>query len=68
MHLGPDGVTAMNDILRDPRAMYLVVLWADPFAILKTAGRRPELFTIDGRTYSQLLFSPYRLVRVAPLP
>lgn len=67
LHLAPDGVTAMNDIFRDPRGMYLVVLWADPFAILKAAGRMPELFTIEGQTYTQLLFSPYRLVRIAPM-
>lgn len=64
LHLAPDGVTAMNEILRDPQGMYLVVLWADPFAILEAAGRKTELFSIEGQTYTQLLFSPYRLVRV----
>lgn len=67
LHLAPDGVTAMNDILRDPRGMYLVVLWADPFAILEAGGRKAELFAIEGQTYTQLLFSPYRLIRVAPI-
>ncbi len=65
--LAPDGVTAMNDVFRDPRGMYLVVLWADPFAILKAADRRPELFMIEGQTYTQLLFSPYRVIRVSPM-
>jgi len=67
LHLAADGVTVMNDIFRDPRGMYLVVLWADPFAILNAAGREAELFSIEDQRYTQLLFSPYRLVRVAPL-
>ncbi len=65
LHLAPDGVTVENDILRDPRAMYLVVLWTDPFAILERAGRHAELIQAEGRSFKQLLFSPYRLVRVA---
>jgi len=67
LHLAPDGITATNDALGDPRRLYLVVLWAEPFAILRAAGREAELFSIEGEMYTQLLFSPYRLVRVAPL-
>ncbi len=66
LHLAPDGVTAENDVLDDPRAMYLIVLWADPFAILEKAGRRAEIIRAEGREFTQLLFSPYRLVRIAP--
>jgi len=67
LRLGPDGVTPLDpEVLRDPRRLYMVVLWADPFEILKRAGREPEPFWFDDQSYSQLLFSPYRLVKVAP--
>jgi len=69
LHLGPDGVTPKNSVLEeDPRALYMVVLWADPFAILEAAGRQARPIYLDGVAYSQLLFTPYRLVSVAPLP
>ena len=69
LHLGPDGVTPDNKLLeQDPRALYLVVLVADPFAILEKAGRTTQPIQIDGVEHSQLLYSPYRLVRVAPIP
>jgi hypothetical protein len=66
--LEADGVTPRNAILQDPRGLYMVVLWADPFPILKAAGRQPVSIIHDGRPYSRLLFTPYRLIRVAPLP
>ena len=66
LRLEPDGVTASNDILEDPRGMYLIVLWADPFPILEAAGRVPLDIVHDGESFSQLPFEPYRLVRVAP--
>ena len=67
LRLAADNVTAKNDILKDPRGLYLIVLWADPFPILEAAGRQPVPFQINGQSYSRLLFTPYRLVRVAPL-
>ncbi|MGB0715535.1 MAG: glycosyltransferase family 39 protein [Phycisphaerae bacterium] len=67
LHLDADGVTAKNEILRDPRGMLLVIGWADPFAILARAGRRTDPIIYEGESYAQLLFDPYRLVRVAPL-
>lgn len=68
LYLAEDGVSARNpEVLRDPRGMYMAVLWADPFAILGQAGRVAQPIVIDRRTYSQLLFSPYRLVKVAPI-
>ncbi len=65
LHLDPDGVTARNDTLKDPRGLYLVVLWADPFAVIRMAGRQSIDIVYRGQSYSQLLFEPYRLVRVA---
>lgn len=65
--LDSDGVTARNKILEDPRGLYLVVLSADPFPILQAAGRQAVPIVLEGTSYSQLLFTPYRLVRVAPL-
>ena len=67
LRLLPDGATPQNpELFDDPRSMYLGVLWADPFEILRRVNRRAEPFLLDGDSYSQLLFSPYRLVRVAP--
>ncbi|MGB2986720.1 MAG: glycosyltransferase family 39 protein [Phycisphaerae bacterium] len=66
--LNPDGLTARNSILEDPRGLYLVMLWADPFPVLEAAGRQALPIVHEGRSYSQLLFTPYRLVRVAPIP
>ena len=67
LHLADDGVTAKNDILEDPRGMLLVIGWADPFAILHKAGRTAVSIVVDGESYQQLSFDPYRLVRVAPI-
>ena len=66
LHLDADGVAALNEVLRDPRGLYLVVLGADPLAVLDAAGRQSVSIVIEGRSYTQLLFAPYRLVRVAP--
>jgi 4-amino-4-deoxy-L-arabinose transferase-like glycosyltransferase len=68
LSIAADGVSPMNDILNDPRAMYLIVGWADPFAILSGAGRVPQPIFFDGESHSQLLFDPFRLVRVTPVP
>jgi|GEM_PF-2183511 len=65
LQLDPDGKTVLNDVLEDPRQIYLVVLWADPFPILKAANRQTLPFEIEGQQYSRLLFTPYRLIRVA---
>jgi len=43
-----------------------VVGWADPFAILSQAGRQPARIQLGDRRYRQLLFTPYRVVYVAP--
>ena len=67
LHLESDGVTAKNNVLRDPRGMYLIVLWADPFPILEAAGREPLDIVLEGQSFAQLAFEPYRLVRVAPM-
>ncbi|MHC4695977.1 MAG: glycosyltransferase family 39 protein [Planctomycetota bacterium] len=67
LHLAPDGVTAKNAILEDERTLYLVVLRADPFAVLEAAGRHAVPIEVNGVSFRQLLFSPYRLVKVAPL-
>ena len=66
LRLGPDGVTDVNQTLADPRGLWVIVLWADPFPVLEAAGRRPIPIELEGRSYSQLNFPPYRLVRVAP--
>ncbi|UCC30207.1 MAG: glycosyltransferase family 39 protein [Phycisphaerales bacterium] len=67
LRLNPDGLAAEDSILKDPRGLYLIALWADPFLILEAAGRQAVPFQIDRLSYSRLLFAPYRLVRVAPL-
>ncbi len=67
LHLESDGVTARNDVLKDPRGLYLIVLWADELKIIEAAGRRIEPIKIDGIKLSRLLFEPYRLIRIAPL-
>lgn len=54
-------------ILRDPRAIYLVLFLGDPQPRLEAAGRRIEPVTVEGETYPLLLFTPYRLMRVAPV-
>lgn len=64
LHIAPDGRSVENDVLFDPRAVYLVVLWSDPFPIIAALGRESEPFVVDGVQYSQLLFSPYRLVKI----
>ncbi len=67
LHLQPNNVTAKNDILKDPRGSYLIVLWADAMKIVEAAGRDIIPFEIEGQSYDRLLFTPYRLVHVAPL-
>lgn len=67
LRLATDNITAENDVLRDPRGLYLIVLWADEMRIVEAAGRKIVSFEIEGRSYDRLLFTPYRLVHVAPL-
>jgi hypothetical protein len=67
LRLGPDNITAENDILKDPRGLYLIVLWADEMAIVEAAGRQIVPFEIEDRSFDRLLFTPYRLVHIAPL-
>lgn len=56
-----------DSILRDPRALYLIVFRARPEWMIQAAGRRLASFRVNGVSYSKLLFSPYRLVKVAPM-
>ena len=48
-------------------AIYIATFRADPTALVNRAGRRRALIEIDGERFSQLLFAPYRLMRVAPI-
>lgn len=65
--LRPDGAAADAGVFDDPRRLYLVAFRADPIPIIERANRRLEPFAVDGEYYSQLLFEPYRLVKVAPV-
>jgi hypothetical protein len=56
-----------NSILQDPRALYLIVFRAEPLDMIEAAGREVTPIWHEGRSYSRLLFTPYRLLRVAPL-
>jgi hypothetical protein len=53
--------------LSDPRTLYVVVFRADPLPAIKAAGRRLLPFRVGDESYSQLLFPPHRLMRVASL-
>jgi hypothetical protein len=53
-------------ILHDPRALWLVVFLADPELAVESAGREMARIRIDDRSYQQLLFTPYRVMLVAP--
>jgi hypothetical protein len=53
-------------ILDDPRALWLVVFLSDPEHAVESAGREMAKIRIDDRSYQQLLFTPYRLMLVAP--
>ncbi len=68
LRLGPDNVTDVNNVLQDPRGLWLIVLWTDEMAVVQRAGRRVLPFHIDGLELNRLLFTPYRLVHIAPRP
>ena len=55
-----------DEVLADPRRLFLIVFRSDPIALILEAGRRVESFNIDGESFQQLSFPPYRLVKVAP--
>lgn len=55
-----------DEVLADPRRLFLIVFRSDPIALILEAERRVESFIIDGESIQQLLFPPYRLVKVAP--
>ena len=55
-----------DEVLADPRRLFLIVFRSDPIALILEAGRRVESFMIDGESIQQLPFPPYRLVKVAP--
>jgi len=68
LHVAPDGITVENpEILKDPRAFWLIVLHTDPFPILERVGRKSLPIQINNLWFSQLLFEPYRLLHVASL-
>ena len=62
-----EGALAEGSILRDPRALYLIVFRAEVESLVRAAGRRFTRIHVDGESFSRLLFAPYRLLRVAPL-
>ncbi len=65
LNAAPGGVG--DAILRDPRAIYLVLFLGDPQPRLEAAGRHIEPIVVGGKSYPLLLFTQYRLVRVAPV-
>ncbi|MBU0717651.1 MAG: hypothetical protein KJ749_05325, partial [Planctomycetes bacterium] len=65
VHLDGAGRIKEGAILSDPRALQLIVFRADALAIAESAGRAIEPIQYNGLRYSQLLFAPYRLARVA---
>ncbi len=56
-----------HPIFYDPRGLLVVLFRADPVPLLQRAGRRIETWEIGGQHLTQLLFSPYRLLKVAPI-
>ncbi len=64
--LDKDGQPESGSIVEDPRRLYLILFRSDPFPAIFDALRKPEAIEHEGTSYSQLLFSPYRLIRVAP--
>jgi hypothetical protein len=58
------GDAACPDVLSDPRPLWIVVFRTDPFPILERAQRSSISIRVTGSSFSQLVFSPYRLVRV----
>ena len=65
--LGADSDGTHHAVLEDPRGLYLVVFEGDPEPLLEEAGRRILPFVINGEAFSRLYFTPYRLIRAAPL-
>jgi hypothetical protein len=65
--LSSGGAPSNEALLADPRTLYVVAFLGDPLPLIHTAGRTIRPFQIDGASYTQLLFTPYRLVQVAPL-
>lgn len=67
LYLAAGAVERNRPVLADPRTLYIVVFLGDPLPLIQAAGRRTSAFRLDGQTYSQLLFTPYRLLQVAPI-
>ena len=53
-------------ILDDARALYLVSFLANPEKAVESSGRKMNRIHIDNQSVERLLFSPYRLMLVAP--
>ncbi len=68
LQIRANGTPVDESILKDPRVAYLVVTRIDPFPILEAAGRSPELIEMEGKRYTQIGYSVYRLVKVATTP
>jgi uncharacterized membrane protein len=70
LHLN-DANSASVAALHDPRRLYLIVFQGDPAESLRKAGREIEPF-VDlpelPKSLDALLFEPYRLLKIAPLP
>ena len=65
--LDTSGRPVDDRVLRDPRALFLVVFRSEPSRIIKGTGRRLASIFVDGESFSRLLFAPYRVALVAPL-
>jgi len=61
-----DGVPEEDSIIYDPRTLHLIVFRADPLPLIKAAGRTVRDIPHEGVSYSQRLFTPYRIIELAP--
>ncbi|MBU0639248.1 MAG: glycosyltransferase family 39 protein [Planctomycetes bacterium] len=66
LYLHPLAADANTTLLGEPRALYVVVFQGDPVPLLESAGRQIIPLQAGGRSYRQLLFSPYRLLKASP--
>lgn len=66
LYLRGDRLDGDQPILDDPRGLYIVTFLADPERAIESAGRTMGRVRIDDRTFTQLLFTPYRLFYVMP--
>ncbi len=65
IQLDQDGRPKRFDVFHESRPLYLIVFRSNPYAIAQYVGAEVMPIQVNGSSFDQLLFSPYRLAKLS---